>query len=74
MKIFASHAIGGMIGNILTALFAQASVAAYDGATVIDGGWIDHHWVQLGYQIADSMAGFSYSLVMTVSSPSLFPP
>ncbi|KAF7794031.1 hypothetical protein EIP86_005159 [Pleurotus ostreatoroseus] len=65
LDIFASHGIGGMIGNVLTALFAQASVAGFDGITVIDGGWIDHHYIQLGYQIADSMAGFGYSFVMT---------
>lgn len=55
-----------MVGNILTAFFAQSSVAAFDGiSTELDGGWIDHHWVQLGYQLADSVAGFAYSLVMT---------
>ncbi|GLB38924.1 putative ammonium transporter [Lyophyllum shimeji] len=65
LDIFASHAIGGIVGNILTALFAQASVAHFDGFTVIPGGWFDHHWVQLGYQIADSCAGLGYSFVMT---------
>ncbi|KAG6897484.1 hypothetical protein C0992_001089 [Termitomyces sp. T32_za158] len=65
LDIFASHAIGGVVGNILTALFAQASVAHFDGFTVIPGGWFDHHYVQLGYQIADSVAGLSYSFVMT---------
>ncbi|KAL5514148.1 hypothetical protein ACEPAG_2236 [Sanghuangporus baumii] len=65
LDIFAVHAIGGIIGNICTALFAQASVAGFDGITEIDGGWFDHHWVQLGYQIADSAAGFGYSFVMT---------
>lgn len=55
-----------MVGNILTAFFAQSSVAAFDGiATELPGGWIDHHWIQLGHQIADSCAGFGYSLVMT---------
>ncbi|KAF8885347.1 ammonium transporter [Infundibulicybe gibba] len=65
LDIFASHGVGGIIGNILTALFAQASVAGFDGFTEIKGGWIDHHYVQLGYQIADSVAGFSYSFAMT---------
>ncbi|KAG8848324.1 hypothetical protein FRC20_002597 [Serendipita sp. 405] len=65
LDIFASHGIGGMVGNILTALFAQKSVAALDGFSVIPGGWPDHNWVQLGYQIADCCAGFGYSLVMT---------
>ncbi|KAI9067816.1 ammonium transporter [Trametes sanguinea] len=65
LDIFASHAIGGVIGNVLTGLFAQASVAGFDGLTSIPGGWLDHHYIQLGYQIADSVAGMSYSFVMT---------
>jgi len=65
LDIFAAHAIGGIVGNICTGLFAQASVAAFDGLTVIPGGWLDHHWVQLGHQLADSCAGVSYSLVVT---------
>ncbi|KAK8847538.1 hypothetical protein IAR55_005396 [Kwoniella newhampshirensis] len=65
LDVFASHGIGGMVGNVLTALFAQASVAGFDGITVIPGGWFDHHYVQLGYQLADLTAGFSYSFVMT---------
>jgi Amt family ammonium transporter len=32
---------------------------------VIAGGWLNHNWIQLGYQLADSVAGFSYSFVMT---------
>ena len=56
--------------QILTALFAQKSVAAFDGIatgpTAIGGGWIDHHYIQLGYQVADSMAGFGYSFALTV--------
>ena len=52
LDIFATHGIGGMIGNVMTGLFAQASVAGFDGITKIPGGWFDHNWVQLGYQIA----------------------
>jgi len=66
LDIFATHGVGGMVGNLLTGLFAQASVAAFDG-TVIAGGWLDHHYIQLAYQLADSAAGFGYSFVMTVS-------
>ncbi|KAK0219906.1 ammonium transporter [Armillaria fumosa] len=65
LDIFASHAIGGIVGNILTGLFAQASVAGFDGITVIPGGWIDHHYIQLGYQLADSVSGVAYSFTMT---------
>ncbi|KAI5994898.1 ammonium transporter AmtB-like domain-containing protein [Pisolithus orientalis] len=65
LDIFASHAIGGVVGNVLTGLFAQASVAGADGVTVIPGGWLDHHWKQLGIQLADSVSGMSYSFVVT---------
>jgi Amt family ammonium transporter len=65
LDVFATHAVGGVVGNVLTALFAQASVAALDGTTAIPGGWIDRHWVQLGYQLADSVAAMAYSLGMT---------
>ena len=65
-QIFASHAIGGIVGNLLTGLFAQARVAGFDGITVISGGWLDHHYIQLAYQLADSMSGLAYSFVMTV--------
>lgn len=48
LDVFATHAIGGLIGGIMTGLLAEARVAAFDGATEIDGGWWDRHWVQLG--------------------------
>jgi Amt family ammonium transporter len=65
LDIFASHAIGGIVGNVLTGLFAQASVAGADGITMIPGGWLDHNYRQLGIQLADSVSGLSYSFVMT---------
>lgn len=65
LDIFASHAIGGIVGNILTGLFAQASVAGADGITTISGGWLDHNYRQLGIQLADSVSGLAYSFVMT---------
>jgi len=65
LDIFASHAIGGIIGNLLTGLFAQTSVAAADGSAPIPGGWLDHNYRQLGIQLADSVSGLAYSFVMT---------
>ncbi|KIK36354.1 hypothetical protein CY34DRAFT_811359 [Suillus luteus UH-Slu-Lm8-n1] len=65
LDIFASHAIGGIVGNILTGLFAQASVAGADGITTIRGGWLDQNYPQLGIQLADSVSGLAYSFVMT---------
>ena len=40
-------------------------IARLDGSTKIPGGWVNQNYVQLGYQLADSVAGFSYSFVMT---------
>ena len=60
--------MGGIVGNILTAIFAQAGVSHYDGST-IRGGWLDHHYMQLVYHLADSSAGLVYSFVVTVGVP-----
>ena len=30
---------------------------------MIEGGWLNKHWVQLGYQLADSASGFAYSFL-----------
>ena len=65
LDVYATHGIGGLVGCILTGLFAQASVAGFDGITEIPGGWFDHNYIQLGYQIADAVTGMSYSFVMT---------
>jgi Amt family ammonium transporter len=65
LDIFAEHAVGGIVGNLLTAFFAADYIAHLDGFSEIPGGWLNHNWVQLGYQLADCVAGFSYSFVMT---------
>jgi Amt family ammonium transporter len=40
-------------------------IAHLDGFTEIPGGWVNRNFIQLAYQLADSVAGFSYSFVMT---------
>ncbi|KAK3941010.1 ammonium transporter Amt1 [Diplogelasinospora grovesii] len=65
LDIFAEHAVGGIVGNLLTGLFAADYIAHLDGFSVISGGWLNHNYIQLGYQLADCVAGFSYSFVMT---------
>lgn len=54
-----------MVGNVLTGLFADARVVTFDG-TEIAGGWINHNWVQLGYQVADTAAITGYAFVVTM--------
>lgn len=52
MDIFAVHALAGIVGLLMTGLFAQASVAANDGFSEIAGGWMDRNWIQLAKQLA----------------------
>jgi len=65
LDIFAVHGIGGLVGNICTAFFAADYIAHLDNVQVIKGGWLNHNWVQLGYQLADSFSGGAYSFVGT---------
>lgn len=55
-----------MFFKLLTGLFAQKSIAGLDGITQIPGGWLDQNYIQLAWQLADSVTGVSYSFVMTV--------
>lgn len=65
LDVFALHGIGGICGSLLTGLFAADYVAISDGATVINGGWMNHHYIQLGYQLAASCSTGIYSFVVT---------
>lgn len=38
LDIFATHGIGGLVGNLLTGLFADSRVAGFDGFSMIGGG------------------------------------
>jgi Amt family ammonium transporter len=62
LDIFAIHAIGGLVGDVLTGLFAANYIAHLDGTTVIPGGWLNHHWIQPAIQLGAGLAGFAYSL------------
>ncbi|CAG8462720.1 12081_t:CDS:2 [Ambispora gerdemannii] len=67
LDVFAVHGIGGLLGNVLTGIFAQKSIAQYAGRmeTEFAGGWLDGNWVQVGYQLAGSVAGLVYSFSVT---------
>lgn len=64
MDVWALHGVGGFVGNFMTGLFAADYVAMIDG-TEIDGGWMNHHWKQLGYQLAGSVSVAAWSFVVT---------
>lgn len=40
-------------------------IAHLDGVTKIDGGWINKNYIQLGYQLADSVSGMAYAFFGT---------
>jgi len=61
LDVFAVHGVGGIVGNILTGVFAQK---AYSGGT-IEGGWLDGHWMQVVHQLVDTAAGLSWSFIVT---------
>ncbi|GJN71130.1 ammonium transporter MEP2 [Purpureocillium lilacinum] len=65
LDIFAVHGIGGMVGNILTGIFGTSAIAGLDGNEYAPIGWIQHNWIQLGYQLAGICAAFSWSFVLT---------
>ncbi|GAA5864402.1 hypothetical protein JCM8547_005810 [Rhodosporidiobolus lusitaniae] len=62
---FALHGVAGFCGAILTALFADSRVTGFDGYTEIDGGWFNHHYVQLGWQLASAVTVMAYTAVVT---------
>ena len=65
LDTFAVHAVAGVVGNILTGVFACKDIAHVAGVPDIKGGWLDQNWVQVLYQLAASVAGGVYSFVMT---------
>ncbi|WRT66318.1 uncharacterized protein IL334_003273 [Kwoniella shivajii] len=65
MDIFAVHALAGVVGVLMTGLFAQSSVAANDGFSQIDGGWLDHNYIQFAKQIVWALVGLGYTFVVT---------
>ncbi|GAA5913273.1 hypothetical protein JCM6882_000050 [Rhodosporidiobolus microsporus] len=61
---FALHGCGGIAGGILTGFFAEARIAAYDESVIV-GGWIDHNWIQLGYQLAGICSVVAWTAVVS---------
>lgn len=40
-------------------------IVALDGFSSIPGGWLNQNWIQMGYQLADSVSGMAYSFCGT---------
>lgn len=75
LDVFAIHCVGGIVGNLLTyflnclsndsGIFAADYIAALDGFTKIRGGWINHNYIQLAYQLCNCVTGFLYAFTVT---------
>ena len=64
--LLAEHAIGGIIGLLFNAIFADSEIIALDGVnTSTKGGWLNRNWKQLYIQIGYIAACVAYSFVVT---------
>lgn len=58
--------MGGIIGLLWNALFADKDLIALDGVnTTAPGGWLNGHWKQLYMQFAYVVATCAYTFVVT---------
>ncbi|XP_035702157.1 ammonium transporter 1 [Folsomia candida] len=60
LDVFTVHGLAGMVGMLLTGIFAQKSIG---GSELGAGGWLDGNYCQILYQAADTVAGFSWSVL-----------
>ncbi|KAJ3414625.1 hypothetical protein HDV05_006266 [Chytridiales sp. JEL 0842] len=58
------HGVGGLVGAIYTGVFAQKWIATLDNA-VIDGGWVEGNWKQMGYQVGPALLFAAWSFCWT---------
>ncbi|KAI8885211.1 ammonium transporter [Backusella circina FSU 941] len=71
LDVFAVHYIGGLVGLVLTGIFAQRDVIAlgYPEGTPLDtiqiGGWLDGNWMQVPIQLAAIASVSGWSFVVT---------
>ncbi|GAA5886996.1 hypothetical protein JCM6882_009410 [Rhodosporidiobolus microsporus] len=65
MDIYACHGCAGIVGLVFTGVFAQGTITATDGYTVIDGGWLDGNYVQVGKQLAYIFAVWGWTFVIS---------
>ena len=64
LDAFGIHGIGGVIGNILTGVFADSRTGNFDGS-IINGGWLSDNFIQIWYQIVGTLAISGYSFIVS---------
>ncbi|OBZ88070.1 Ammonium transporter 1 [Choanephora cucurbitarum] len=71
LDVFGVHYVGGLVGLILTGIFAERAVIAlgFPEGTPLDdipiGGWLDGNWKQVPVQLAGIAAVSIWSFVVT---------
>lgn len=67
LDCYSIHGVGACIGCVLTGIFAADYVNATAGSYIspIDGGWINHHYKQVGYQLAGMCAALAWTVTVT---------
>lgn len=71
LDVFAVHYIGGLVGLVLTGIFAERWVIAlgYPEGTPLEeipiGGWLDGNWMQVPIQLAAIASVSAWSFVVT---------
>lgn len=64
-EIFVVHGVGGIIGTLLTGIFAENKIATMAGGSAIMGGWVDEHYMQILYQLCGVVVVAIWSFVGT---------
>ncbi|GAU96647.1 hypothetical protein RvY_08065 [Ramazzottius varieornatus] len=63
-ETFTVHGCAGVLGMIFTGIFAQKWIGQLDGTT-LRGGWVDHHWMQVPYQLVAAASVAAWSAAVT---------
>lgn len=65
LDVLAIHGVGGLVGTLMTGIFAQNSITVLDGISSIPGGWVDGVWIQVVWQGAGCLATILWSVGVT---------
>lgn len=66
LDVFAEHGIGGMVGLLFNAFFASKDIIGLDGVNSgAIGGFLDHRFNLIGWQIVAIVTGSAYAFVMS---------
>ncbi|OLY83395.1 Ammonium transporter 1 [Smittium mucronatum] len=64
LNVFGCHGVSGLVGSILTGVFASKKVASYSG-TDIKGGWVNGNFVQVPIQLLASITTLAWASLIT---------